>query len=185
MTGDTNGYATTYIMAFRIISHTVDTHKIALVLDGTGLSEHLPGLLTGVGPVGHQDDGVILPPRSITAPTGEAEVIASEQQKAETSIFHDGMVISRCIALVLMTIGEEVMLVVNNLMTGAAVDEIVAIDIMSVSETNGQAATHGTMMALCGSHHPLKGCVVAFWMSDALWLRGKTGAPHLGQHIEV
>ena len=51
----------------------------------------MPGILTALWPVGYGDDGIILQGIRITAPDGEPQVVAGQEQNAEAAVFHDGM----------------------------------------------------------------------------------------------
>ena len=51
--------AGTGIMTVRVVTHTVDTHQIALVFDGTSTCQQLPSRLTRLRPVGNKDYRIV------------------------------------------------------------------------------------------------------------------------------
>ena len=58
-----------------VVADAVAAYQIALILDGTGPCEHAPRLLAALRPVGHADDGIILPRPAVARPDGETEVV--------------------------------------------------------------------------------------------------------------
>ena len=175
----------TLVVVIGIVAYPVATEEIGLVLDGTGTCEQLPSILARLRPIGNDDDGIVLHTCGITAPTGETQVITGEQQESETTIADDGMLLSRRIVTVLMTIGEEVVFVVTTDGARRAVDEIVTITVAAVLQAYGQAAADGTMTGSGLRLHPSQCGIAGFVRGYPLRLCGKSRAPHLGQHVEV
>ena len=87
----TNDGTLTTVMGILVVAHAVAADEIGLILHRTGTGENLPGILTALWPVGYGDDGIILQGIRITAPDGEPQVVARQEQNAETTVFHDGM----------------------------------------------------------------------------------------------
>ena len=185
MTCNINDHTAANVVAFVVVAYTIDTHQIALVLDGSRLGEHLPGFLTGVGPVGNNDDGVVFASGGITAPTRKAQVVAGQYEQAPTFVLDDEVTVAWRKILVFVTIRKEVVLVVVVGLPRPAVDEIVTIAECAVSKVDSHTAADGTMIALGSILHPLQRSVGMLLVSDMVRLGGKSRAPHLGQHIEV
>ena len=116
------------VMGILVVAHTVAADEISLILHRTGTGKDLPGVLTTLRPVGYGDDGIVLEGVRITAPDGETQVVASQQQDAETAVFHDGMGIARLIVTVFMAISEEVVFIIIGLAARTTIDEIMTID---------------------------------------------------------
>ena len=95
------------------------------------------------------------------------------------------MLLAGGIIVMLMTIGEQVALVVIGHAARDAVDEIVAVAIGTVGKADGQAAADGTMARCCLRLHPFQGGVVRFLGSYAHRFCGKPRTPHLGQHVKL
>ena len=100
------------VMGILVVAHTVAADEISLILHGTSSCENLPGVLTTLWPIGYGDDGIVGQSVRIAAPDGETQVVASQQQDAETAVFHDGMGIARLIVTVFMAISEEVVFII-------------------------------------------------------------------------
>ena len=115
-------------MRILVVAYTVAADEISLILHRTGSCENLPGVLTTLRPVGYGDDGIVLEGVRITAPDGETQVVAGQQQDAETAVFHDGMGIARLIVTVFMAVSEEVVFIIIGLVARTTVDEIMTID---------------------------------------------------------
>ena len=88
--GTDNGALTT-VMGILVVAHTVAADEISLILHRTGTGKDLPGVLTTLRPVGYGDDGIVLEGVRITAPDGEPQIVAGQEQNAKTTVFHDGM----------------------------------------------------------------------------------------------
>ena len=116
------------VMGILVVAHTVAADEISLILHRTGTGKDLPGVLTTLRPVGYGDDGIVLEGVRITAPDGETQVVAGQQQDAETAVFHDGMGIARLIVTVFMAVSEEVVFIIIGLVARTTVDEIMTID---------------------------------------------------------
>ena len=115
-------------MRILVIAHTVASDEISLILHRTGSCENLPGILTTLGPVRHGNDGIVGQGVRIAAPDGETQVVAGQQQDAETAVFHDGMGRAGLIETVFVAVSEEVVFIIICLVAGTAVDEIMTID---------------------------------------------------------
>ena len=185
VTRNVDNDAAANVVAFVVVAYTIDTHQIALVLDGSRLGEHLPGFLTGVGPVGNNDDGVVFASGGITAPTRKAQVVAGQYEQAPTFVLDDEVTVAWRKILVFVTIRKEVALVVVVGLPRPAVDEIVTIAECAVGKVDSHTAAEGTMIATGSILHPLQRSVGMLLVSDMVRLGGKSRAPHLGQHIEV
>ena len=72
-----------------INAHAVHSHQVALILYGAGTDECVPGQLARGGPVGNEDDGVVLSCPSVARPYGETQVVAGEQQETDAAPFYD------------------------------------------------------------------------------------------------
>ena len=94
------------------------------------------------------------------------------------------MVLASGIVTVFASIREEVMLVVEILCARTAVDEIMAITV-GVPNGDGETATDGALALMGHTTHPLQRDGSGLRLGNALWLGGKTRAPHLGQYVEV
>ena len=70
------------IFGVGVATHAVDADDVTLVLDGPGPQQRAPYLVAVVGPRGAVDDGVVVTP--VAAPDGEAQVVADQQQEADT-----------------------------------------------------------------------------------------------------
>ena len=116
------------VMGILVVANTVAADEISLILHRTGSCENLPGVLTTLRPVGYGDDGIVSQSVRIAAPDGETQVVAGQQQDAETAVFHDGMGRARLIVTVFMAVSEEVVFIIICLVAGTAVDEIMTID---------------------------------------------------------
>ena len=117
------------VMRILVIAHTVASDEISLIFHRTGSCENLPGILTTLGPVRHGNDGIVGQGVRITAPDGETQVIAGQQQDAETTVFHDGMGRAGLIVTVFVAVSEEVVFIIICLAARTAVDEIMTIDV--------------------------------------------------------
>ena len=115
-------------MGILVIAHTVASDEISLILHRTGSCENLPGILTTLRPVSYGNDGIVGQGVRITAPDGETQVIAGQQQDAETAVFHDGMGRAGLIVTVFVTVCEEMVFIIICLAAGTAVDEIMTVD---------------------------------------------------------
>ena len=93
-----------------IRADAVGGEHIAGILDGAGAGERVPRETAHVGPVGHEDDGVIVV--AVAQPNGEAQVVANRQQETYAAPFHDDAPVARDEALSLAAVAEEVSLVV-------------------------------------------------------------------------
>ena len=173
------------IMAMLILAYPIATHQIALILQRTGTSQQLPRRLTGFRPVSHQHDDIVVQGIGITAPTRKAQVVARQQQDAESSIIDNGMILPWGIELVLVTIGEQVVFVIVGHAVVPAVNEIVAIAECAVRQFHSQTARDGTMVLAGGVFHPQQCWVRGLIGSDAMRLGGKTRAPHFRQDIQI
>ena len=116
-------------MGILVVAHTVAADEISLILHRTGTGKDLPGVLTTLRPVGYGDDDIVLEGVRITAPDGKAQVVAGQQQDAETTVFYDGMGRARLIITVFMAVSEEVVFIIICLVAGTAVDEIMTINV--------------------------------------------------------
>ena len=67
------------VVGIVVVAHAVTADEIGLILHGTSASKNLPGILTALGPVGYNDDGVVQEVVGIAAPNGEPQVVAGEQ----------------------------------------------------------------------------------------------------------
>ena len=108
---DYNG--TARIVAMLVFSYPITGHQIALILQCTGSSQQLPSRLAAFRPVGHQHDNIVVQGTRITAPTREAQVVAGQQQYAESGVFDDGMILTRRVELVFVSESEKMMFIVK------------------------------------------------------------------------
>ena len=109
--GTDNGTLTT-IMRILIVAHTITADEISLILHSTSTGKNLPGVLTTLWPVGYDDDGIVGQSVRIAAPDGETQVVAGQQQDAETAVFHDGMGRAGLIVTVFVAVSEEVVFII-------------------------------------------------------------------------
>ena len=116
------------IMRIVVVANTITADEIRLIFHRPCSGQDLPGILTTLRPVGYGDDGIVLEGVGITAPDGEPQVVAGQQQDTETAVFHDGMGIARLIVTVFMAISEEVVFIIIGLVARTTVDEIMTID---------------------------------------------------------
>ena len=100
------------IMGILVVAYSVAAYEISLIFHGTGSCENLPGVLTTLRPVGYGDDSVVSQGVRITAPDGETQVVAGQQQDAETAVFHDGMGRAGLIVTVFVAVSEEVVFII-------------------------------------------------------------------------
>ena len=180
-----NDDGTPCIMAMLILAHPIATHQIALILQCTGTSQHLPGRLTGFRPVSHQHNDIVVQGVSIPAPTRKAQVVARQQQDAESCIIDNGMILSWGIELVLVAIGEQMVLVIVGYAVVPAVNEIVAIAEGTVRQLYSQTARDGTMVLAGSVFHPQQCRVRGLIGSNTMRLRSKPRAPHFRQDIQI
>ena len=89
-----NDCRTTLIMAELVIAHSVDCHQIALVFNGSGPRQQMPGCLSCLWPVGNNQNGIILHPFPIAVPARETQIIAGEQQESHSTVRYDGVAIA-------------------------------------------------------------------------------------------
>ena len=172
-------------MAAGIVPHSIHPYKITLVLHGTGTGQNLPSRLTRCRPVGNEQNAVILTPRPVTAPAGEAQIITGEQQPSHPAITDDGTLRPGCVVPVLAAMGEEVALVVKRHTILTTIDKVEAITISSVGQSDSQTATDGTTALTCRLPHPPQGSIVSLITDHAGRFCDKPRAPHFGKHIEI
>ena len=126
--GTDDGTQTT-IMRIVVVANTITADEIRLIFHRPCSGQDLPGILTTLRPIGHGDDGIVLEGVRITAPDGETQVVAGQQQDAETAVFHDGMGRARLIVTVFMAVSEEVVFIIIYFALRTAIDEIMTIHI--------------------------------------------------------
>ena len=127
-------------MRIRIIANTITADEKSLILHGPCTRQDLPGILTTLRPVGYGDDGIVREFIGITAPDGKTEIVTSQQQQTKTFIFHVDLFLSRLIIMVFATITKEMVFIIMFFCQRTAIDEIMAIDILSrVRKSDGQA----------------------------------------------
>ena len=83
--GGTEAASAVIIKVIPVCPDPVDTAYIALVLDGTGTQQCVPGLPPLFGPVGYinqQVVGII----HVPAPHGETQIVADEQAEVPSSV---------------------------------------------------------------------------------------------------
>ena len=114
-------------MTIVIVANTIAGNQQGLILDGTGSGKNLPRILTGFGPVGYTDDGIVLQTGGITTPDRKTHIIARQQKDAEIHEFYDGMLRSCLVILVFMAISEQMVFIIMLYCTLSAIDEIMAI----------------------------------------------------------
>ena len=117
------------VMGILVVAYTVAADEISLILHRTGTGKDLPGVLTTLRPVGYGDDGIVLEGVGITAPDGEPQVVAGQQQDAETAVFHDGMGRTGLIVTVFVAVSKEMVFIIICLAARTAVDEIMTVEI--------------------------------------------------------
>ena len=100
------------VMGILVVTYTVAADEISLILHGTSSCENLPGVLTTLWPVGYGNDGIVGQRVGIAAPDGETQVVAGQQQDAETAVFHDGMGRAGLIVTVFVAVSEEVVFII-------------------------------------------------------------------------
>ena len=76
----TQDAAAASVMAVVVVAYAIAGNEIGLVLDGSGTGQDLESILAALGPVGNTDDGIELEIVGITAPHGESQVVAGDQQ---------------------------------------------------------------------------------------------------------
>lgn len=123
----TQDAAAATVMAVVVVAYAIAGNEIGLILDGSGTGQYLESVLAAFGPVGNTDDGIELEIVGITAPHGETQVVAGNQQQTETHILYNGVALASRIIAVLTTIGKQVVLVVEPFAARPAVDEIMAV----------------------------------------------------------
>ena len=100
------------IMGILVVAYSVAAYEISLILHSSGSCKNLPGILTTLRPVGYGNDGIIGQSVRIAAPDGETQVVAGQQQDAETAVFHDGMGRAGLIVTVFVAVSEEVVFII-------------------------------------------------------------------------
>ena len=168
-----------------VLAHPIASHQIALILQRSGTGQQLPSRLTGFRPIGHQYDDIVVQGVGITTPTRKAQVVAGEQQHTPSGILDNGVFLTRCVEFVLVTIGEQMVFVIVDHAAVSSVDKIMAVTERTVLQFYCQTARNGTMVMRCCFLHPQQCRISGFVGSNAMRLRGKTRAPHLGQHIQI
>lgn len=123
----TQDTAAASVMGVVIVAYAIAGNEIGLILDSSGTGQYLESVLAAFGPVGYTDDGIELEAVGITAPHGETQVVAGNQQQTETHILYNGVALASRIIAVLTTIGKQVVLVVEPFAARPAVDEIMAV----------------------------------------------------------
>ena len=167
----------------QVLAHPITSHQIALIFQGSGTGQQLPCRLTGFRPISHQYDNIVIQGIGLTAPTRKAQVVARQEQHAESGILDKGMLVAWRIELVFVAKGEQMVLVIVGYAVVPSVDKIMAVAERPILQFHCQTARDGTMMLSGGVLHPQECRIGGFVGGDAMRLRGKSRAPHFGQHI--
>ncbi len=160
-------------------SYPVHTNDKALVLNGTGPEQCVPGFLSSGWPVGHVNDSVIIV--MTTAEDGKTKVVAYLQKEAHTAIGHDDATMPPGEMQSLATVAEKMTLVVILYRT-VWCDEIKSIDKTSAI-SHHYTARHSSAAMRGHSEHPLHnqrrvGCKFGRYGP-------KTCSKKLGQHDDI
>ena len=180
-----NNNGGTCIMGILVVANTIDTYQITLVLDGTCTSKHLPSRLTRLWPVSHTEDNIVFTIVSIAAPTGETQVVASQQQQPKATKSDYGMLLPGGIILVFVAIREKVVFIIVLQGISPSVSKIMTVTIGAVRQLYGQTAADSTLVLTSRFPHPVQGSIAGLRTCNALWLCGKSCTPHFWQHVEV
>ena len=151
----TQDAAAASVMAVVVVAYAIAGNEIGLVLDGSGTGQDLESVLAALGPVGNTDDGIELEIVGITAPHGETQVVAGDQQQAEAHILHNGVALACRIVAVFVAIGKQMVLIIIFYFVVSAINKIVPVPEGALG-FDGQAATDGTLTVTGGTAHPLQ-----------------------------
>ena len=152
----------------------------ALVLDGAGTQQGVPGQDAFLGPVGGVEDGVVVV--TVAAERGEPQVVADEQQYPQAAELHHHAVAAGGVVERLAGVGEQVMLVIP---PDIAVGQRKAKAVVDgVAVAHGQRAADGGIELAGLGPEPLH-----YWALHGLddWggVYVLSGGEHLGQDVDI